>query len=136
MTLPLGAAAIAQARKKGRRPADPVVVSLCGRVGWPNPSVQVSERHDWTFLADLDAIVCVKPDSKLVTETLRDMAPYPRSIVLWDVERKAGMDLWPVWLGKNVREVTGHGPDYRGARLLRWARITWLPLENRRFEAL
>lgn len=133
--LPAGASEIVKARERGLRPAASVVVSLCGRVGFGNPQVRVfAPSHDWSFMAGLDAIVCVNPASKFVRETLDGLARPVERMLVWDVERQVGMDLWPVWKGVNVPELhTIPLSDRRDAVFVRWQTIRWLPSENRQF---
>lgn len=135
MSLPTGAAEILRARENGKRPDTPIAVSLCGPLGWANPTVYVNQaKHDWVFAMDLDVIVVVKPAASFVQQTLSGLARFARSVALWDLERGRGMDLWPVWKGVNVPELHEVSlEDRRRAVFVRWARVAWLPGENRRF---
>ena len=60
--LPRGARSIVEARLKGLRPADPVVVSFVGSVPWDNPTVyaDAGASYDWRFLLGLPVMVVVK----------------------------------------------------------------------------
>lgn len=135
--LPAGAEEIVRARENGKRPEHSVVVSLCGRMDFANPQVRVfAPKHDWAFMAGLDAIVTVKPSSPFVKETLAGLARPAEHILVWDVERQAGMDVWPVWRGVNVPELHGLPlEDRKRAVFARWERVRWLPGENKRWAA-
>lgn len=137
MKLPIGAEEITRVRAQGKRPADAVVVTLCGwRREFRNPQVLATRAdHAWSFLAGLDVIVCVTRESKNVRSTLRAIATWAESpIALWDPEAQQGADIWPVWKGANVPEI--HLAPLKARReaiFVRWAKSTWLPSENRRF---
>lgn len=138
MRMPTGAFAIAQARDNGMRPADPVIVSLVGMLPEEsNPVVVVHEkRHDWRFMLGLKCYVFVNPASQFVQETLLALARNVECMWLWDVERKRGMDLWPIWRGLNVPEVHGYCAleERRDAIFERWSSVRWLCIDNQRFE--
>lgn len=137
--LPHGAEPIAVARDNGQRPADPVVVSLCGRLsGFSNPQVfPYAPNHDWSFMVGLEAIVCVKPSSPHVQRILRALAvPCESPIALWDVDAQRGMDLWPIWVGVQLPEIhIAPLEDRRSAIFKRWGFSRWMPRENRAFIA-
>jgi hypothetical protein len=56
MNLPVNAQQILDARMKGFKPADMVIVSLVGPVGMENPTVfaKASKHYDWRWVRDLD----------------------------------------------------------------------------------
>lgn len=129
MTLPAGAFDIAQARDNGMRPADPVIVSLVGRVAERNPQVLVTRAdHDWRFMADLEALVYLRRGAKFAQATLRGLAGIAARVSLWDVEEKRGVDLVPVWQLSDGR-LKGHEyrgrPTIRPAKFSRWDVEAW-----------
>jgi hypothetical protein len=137
MRLPIGGAAILEARQNGKAPADAVVVSLCGRRDdFANPQVIVmASNHEWGFLAGLDVIVCVEPKAKFVRATMAALARVTvEPLSVWDVQARRGMTVWPVWRAADGGEAHRAPPaQLRSATFIRWARMTWLPAENRRF---
>lgn len=137
MSLPIGGAAILDARRNGKAPADAVVVSLCGRQDdFANPQVfPIASNHEWGFLAGLDVIVCVEPKAKFVRPTMAALARVTvEPLTVWDVKAKRGMTVWPVWRAVDGGESHTAAPSQlRSAKFIRWARVTWLPGENRRF---
>ena len=70
MRLPQGARKILDARLRGMRPADVVVVSFVGKVPWQLPTVYVDKKneqradgadYDWRFLRGLPVVIAVGP---------------------------------------------------------------------------
>lgn len=135
MTLPPGARDIALARDNGQRPADPIVVSLCGRQDVGNPPVLVvAADHDWRFMAGLQAFVFVKAGVRYVRETLRGLAVPAESIDLWDVDKQQGMTLRPIWDVKGKEWPYRLDLDQRATyRFIRWLEQPWTALDNRTF---
>jgi hypothetical protein len=134
--MPIGAFPIAKARDNGMRPAEQIIVSLCGwRPGIANPQVLVTgPNHCWDFMAGLEALVFVQPGAKYLAPTLRALAEPCETLSLWDVERRQGLDVWPVWKGLNVPEVRKTLlSERRGAIFLRWESYPWSMPENARF---
>lgn len=136
--LPQGAKAILDARRHGRRPALPLVVSLCGRRDdVSNPQVLAWQAgHDWRFAAGLDCFVFTRPATKdLAQRILLELARVVKSLALWDIETKRGMDLWPIWRGVHRSELHHQLTieEAANAIFVRWGRLTWLPGQNLRF---
>lgn len=61
--LPRNAQGILDLRLRGKRPADPLVVSFIGATDWPEPHVfcDPGVRYDWRFLLGLLVFVAVRP---------------------------------------------------------------------------
>jgi hypothetical protein len=135
MNLPFGADYIIGLRKQGRKPADPIIVSMGGNIpALANFQVAVtSPENDWRFMKDLDAIVYTSPGDARIRPVLRQLARYVRSMDLWDGRK--GVTLYPVWHGQYRAEVQGYcAIDREDARFKRWATVRWLPSENQRFK--
>lgn len=134
MNLPTGASRIIELRKRGQKPADPVVVCLSGYVG-DIANFQVyptGPEDDWRWVKDLEVIVYTSPEAKYLQSILRKLARYAREVHLWDGTR--GASIYPVWTGLYRAEVQGYSViDRETARFKRWAVVKWLPSENRRF---
>lgn len=87
-------------------------------------------------MAGLEAIVCVNSSSRFVDETLHGLARFADYIAVWDVDRKLGMDLWPIWVARNGGDapcVSFDLQDRSKFTFKRWGKVTWLPGENKRF---
>lgn len=81
---------ILQARMRGERPADPIVVSFVGAIDWENPQVfaEPGIEYDWRFLVDLPVYIVVKPGiecREAIRGIFRQCALYP---TLVDIENK------------------------------------------------
>lgn len=98
---------ILQARMRGERPADPVVVSFVGAIDWTNPQVfaEPGIEYDWRFLVDLPVYIVVKPGiecREAIRGIFRHCALYP---TLVDIERQIAasvvddkpLRLWPIY---------------------------------------
>lgn len=79
------AQAILDARMKGRKPADMVIISLVGPVGMDNPTVfaDPDKSYDWRWCRDLD--VCVYLD---------DAQDWPDVVMAISKARPQHMSLW------------------------------------------
>ncbi|MDD0812981.1 hypothetical protein PSQ20_21780 [Curvibacter sp. RS43] len=126
---PLGdARSIAEARFKGMAPAQTVLISMVGRLPWPNPTVfvQADKRYRWDWLCGLGVVLLVNPECKL-GGLLADIEVHrPSQLDVIDVDRRTGWLInwaipgrivstrWPQafvddWLGSNSlhRELEG-----------------------------
>lgn len=90
---PVGAKAIADLRAKGMRPADPVLVSLIGRLPqFDGPCVIAApdNEYDWSFLAGLETHVWVR-DGIAARQTLLALTKAGADLLqVWDVALKKG----------------------------------------------
>ncbi len=99
LATPVNAAGLIAARNRGKRPAEPVVVSFIGRLDWPNPTVyaEPGRRYDWRFLRDLPVIVAVSKTARPAGELRRILEIGPRievdrDLILADVpEQRAAL---------------------------------------------
>lgn len=96
--LPYGAAQIIALRQSGKRPADPVLVSLVGPLnGETNPMVIASpaRHYDWRFLTYLDVIlVCEsaaqhQPTVRAIIEQIKALPVV--SLAVWLADRQNGL---------------------------------------------
>jgi hypothetical protein len=91
MKPPISALPILEARMKGFKPADMVIVSMVGRLRESNPTVYVNgPNHDWLFVKGLE--ICLFCDKHCKwRETLEAiMAQEPVKTSLWDVLNRQG----------------------------------------------
>lgn len=104
--LPDGARRIVEARLKGNRPADPIVISFAGKLDWGNPIVYAKPgiTYDWRFVYGLAVIVAVVPGIDVrdpIEAIYREAMLYP---TLVDVQRRRMASileirpyrLWPI----------------------------------------
>lgn len=109
---PRGAArAIAEARAGGLRPSELVLISLAGRVDWPNPLVYATpgQRFRWDWLKGLSVVVLIESSTRL-DNILKDIdGAGPMQLDVVDRERGLG---WMV-LSTNPRLQTVRWPRYQ-----------------------
>jgi hypothetical protein len=106
MTLPLpeNAMPILQARMKGSRPADLVIVSLRGRVLTQQPLVlaEPGAAYDWRWLRGLDVCVYV-PDGDDWAATLKAIAlARPAHLNVWNPAGRCGAHVYLVPTAQDV----------------------------------
>lgn len=92
--LPYGARAIVEARMKGQRPADLLIVSLVGMVDELNPVIvaKPDAKYDWRFLLGLKVCVFARPGVRFAPVMLEIGAQWPEWLAIWDVEAEEGAD--------------------------------------------
>lgn len=93
--LPFGAWKILEARKKGRKPADMVLVSMIGKLDELNPVVQASPgvHHDWSWARDLVLCFWATPKEYEPSHILDCAKAKPRAMYLWDFANQKGYNL-------------------------------------------
>lgn len=95
MTLPYGALPIADARKRGLKPADMVIVSLVGPLDCGNPVVIAgSKEYDWWWTRGLQICVFARSGTPWRRTLAGISAHRPAKLWLWDVERAEGADVY------------------------------------------
>lgn len=125
---PSGAMPIIEARKRGFKPADMVIVSLVGRPGEANPTVYANPNatYDWRWLVDLQVCIyakgstCWEPTAKAIASCR------PACLFLWDVERYEGAN---VHLHPYVDDIEKPQSQWRWRLNL----LPWLPFQNEAF---
>lgn len=98
--LPLGAWRILDARKKGKKPADMVLVSMVGKLpNEVNPVVMVSEgaHHDWSWARGLIVCFWTTPKEYDPRHIIDCAKCQPKAMHLWDCANEHGFDVhaWP-----------------------------------------
>ena len=121
---PLGdARSIAMARANGLAPAETVMVSMVGRLPWPNPTahVEAGKRYRWDWVKGLGVVLVINAGSKL-DGLLADIDRQgPKQLDVIDIERRAAWLIngihprlstcrWPQsfvddWLGPQVHHI-------------------------------
>ena len=94
--LPYNGQQLVELRKKGKRPADMILVSLIGWLGEINPCVlaKIGRRYDWRFLVGLDVLIVT--DSRTNAEAVRVLAndiyhACPQYVGIWVADKQNGM---------------------------------------------
>lgn len=95
--IPRNAMPILEARKRGLRPAMPVLVSYVGSLNFENPTVYCDpgKKYDWTFLKGLEAIVFIskgcEPDFAGISDSGAHLSGFQWPAV---VDREAKTAAW------------------------------------------
>lgn len=92
------ARSIALARSEGLAPAQTVMVSMVGRLPWPNPTahVEAGKRYRWDWIMGLGVVLVINASSKL-DGLLADIERQgPAQLDVIDIERRAA------WLINNI----------------------------------
>jgi hypothetical protein len=92
MIVPNGAQPIIDARKRGFRPAEMLIVSLIGKVDELNHTIYANPKgeYDWRWIVGLDACIYVKPgiDWKPIAMSIARCKPHWLGV--YDVDRFQG----------------------------------------------
>ena len=98
MMIPSGAKAIIDARRRGMKPADMIIVSLIGPVDEANPTVLANpgSEYDWRWSVGLK--ICVFVDQKTADKAKSVLLAIGRErpdwLALWHVDRYEGGQAW------------------------------------------
>jgi hypothetical protein len=126
-----GAERIAAARKAGKKPADMVIVSMCGLLDERNPQVLVNWKDDyeWWWVRGLQIAVHTKAGAPWKKTLMAIAAHRPAKLLVWDVERHQGADVYRLPTLTSL-EAAKSSADWRWELDL----LPWLPFENANYE--
>lgn len=128
MILANGARQIVDARMKGLKPADLIIVSLIGPTDDLNTTVYArpNTAYDWRWTAGLD--IALYANQKTVWEpTAKAIAlRKPKTLTLWDVERFEGAEVYTLPMVEDIEK-----PQETWRHALHF--IPWLDFQNRQF---
>lgn len=98
LLMPYNAAQILELRKKGKRPADMLLVSMIGWLGELNPCILAdgSKTYDWRFLTGLDVLLVVdtRTNRSQVKATADAIyAQRPEYLGLWVADHQDGFHI-------------------------------------------
>lgn len=128
MTLPSGAKEILDARKRGFKPADLVLVSLIGKLQEENPIVYANTdaEYDWRWCVGLKLCIFIKPKTDWKKTTMAIAMQRPEWLAIYDVDRFVGSDVCALPTVESI--------ELPKARW-RWelSFIPWLKFENEAF---
>ena len=98
MTLPNGAQPIIDARKRGLKPSELIIVSMIGPTGENNQTVYVNPdaAYDWRWAVGLQICVFVNAQTKDKAKAvlLALGREYPTFLALWNVDLFRGAQVW------------------------------------------
>ena len=128
MILANGARAIVDARLKGLRPAEMVIVSLIGKTQEPNITVYANPKaaYDWRWVMDLQ--ICIYANKSVDWQpTARAIATRkPQWLGLWDVDGFEGTQVYALPHVDDIEKPMG---EWR--HVLHF--IPWLKFQNEKF---
>lgn len=104
MNLATNAKAILDARMKGFKPADMVLVSLVGPVGADNPTVFAKPAlpYDWRWVRGLDVCLYLLDEQEWHI-TLKDIALHrPEHLSLWSADGKWGAKVYLIPTAQDI----------------------------------
>lgn len=100
MNLPAGAKAVVEARMRGFKPAELLIVSLIGPTGEANHTIHASPKgeYDWRWMVGLDACLYVKPGIDWKPIAMQIAKARPNWLGVYDADRFQGADVhaWPM----------------------------------------
>lgn len=123
-----GAQSILDARTKGMRPAEMILVSLIGRINEPNHTVYANHKaqYEWQWVRGLQICIYTSPEV--------DWRPIARSIAserpsflgIWDADNRQGAN---VYLLPSPADIDKPKDQWR------WVLdfLPWLPQQNQEF---
>jgi hypothetical protein len=96
MKIPTGAQAVIDARKKGFKPDEMLIISLVGTTGETNHTIHANHKgeYDWRWVVGLDACIFVnsKVDLKPITRAVASAKP--KWLGVYNVDTFKGADVW------------------------------------------
>lgn len=94
--IPRSAERIAEARKRGKKPSDMVIVSMVGLLDELNPQIIVTatKEYEWWFLRGLSVVVFTKNDINWRPMVEAIAKARPQHLWIWDVENLEGADVY------------------------------------------
>lgn len=126
--IPFGAQRIIDARQKGMKPAELVLISLIGRLNEKNPTVYADSRREYAWFWARGLKVCVFASTGLNWRpvALAIASERPSALHLWDADRREGAD---VFLLPNMADLDRPRSEWR----LNLDFLPWLPFQNEEF---
>ena len=119
---------ILDARRKGFKPAELILVSLIGRLNEPNHTVYASPKNDYEWSWTRDLQICIYATSEVQWRGVaRSIAiAEPSFLAVWDADRKQGAD---IYLLPDVTDIEKPKSDWR------WNLdfLPWLRSQNEEF---
>lgn len=126
--IPANALPIIEARKKGLKPADLILVSLIGRLNEKNHTVYAApgRDYDWRWCRDIAVIVFAAPGVIWRPCVASIAACLPSYLGIWDADRREGAQVWRLPRVDDIEKPKGQW---------RWELdfLPWLPFQNQEF---
>ena len=126
--IPNGAQKVIDARKRGFKPAEMLIISLCGTVNELNHTIYANPDadYDWRWMIGLKACIFVKSGVKWRKQTMDIARANPDWLGFYDVDRFEGAE---VWAGPFVDDIEKPSSQWRWKLNF----IPWMPSQNREF---
>lgn len=128
MNIPNGAQTVIDARKRGFKPAEMLIISLIGPTNEANHTIHASPKgeYDWRWLVGLDACIFVNGQTDWKAITRRIAASGAHWLGLYDVDRFQGADVWYLPAVEDIAKPRSH---WR----YKMSFLPWLLVENQEF---
>lgn len=126
--IPHGAQRIIDARQKGMKPAELVLVSMIGRLNENNPTVYADPRreYEWFWARGLQVCIFASTEVSWRAVALPIKRQSPSALYLWDADRREGAE---VFLIPNMADLDKPRNEWR----LNLDFLPWLPSQNEEF---
>lgn len=126
--IPHGAQRIIDARQKGMKPAELVLVSLIGRLNENNPTVYADPRreYEWFWARGLQVCIFASTEVNWRAVALSIKRHGPSALYLWDADRCGGAE---VFLIPSMADLDKPRSEWR----LNLDFLPWLPSQNEEF---
>lgn len=126
--IPANAKPIVEARMRGLKPADLILVSLIGRINEVNHTVYANRRndYDWKWARGLQVCIFTSPSVEWKPVARSIASERPSFLGLWDADNLEGADV----------SLLPHPDDIdRPKNEWRWVLsiLPWLPFQNEDF---
>lgn len=123
-----GAQQIFDARKKGLKPAEMILVSLIGRINEQNHTVHANPRnsYDWIWARGLQVCIYTSPGVEWKPVARSIASERPSFLAVWDADNRQGAN---VYLLPHPADIDKPKTQWR------WVLdfLPWLPSQNKEF---
>jgi hypothetical protein len=128
MNLPNGAEKVLNARKRGMKPNEMLIVSLIGKTQESNHTIYAAPDgvYDWGWLVGLEVCLFVKPGVFWKPLALSIAKANPRWLGLFDVEQFKGTDIFAIPCIDDIKK-----PKNQWRYKLDY--LPWMPFQNEQF---
>lgn len=119
---------IVNARKKGYKPGEMILVSLVGRINEPNHTVYANPRneYEWLWVRGLQICIYTSPDVNWQPVARSIASERPSFLGVWDVDNRQGAN---VYLLPHPNDIDK--PQNQWRWMLDF--LPWLPKQNEEF---
>lgn len=128
MIIPNGAEKVIDARKRGFKPDEMLIVSLVGKVHELNHTIYANPdtEYDWRWLVGLDVCIYLKQGMNWKAVTLAIAQARPRWLGIYDTARFQGAQVWALPMVADIEK-----PSTQWRYQLDF--LPWLAFQNEQF---